>query len=152
MLYYIQDKDNKIILFDKDRTKLENTLNMMPQYSDLEIKETEREIVNFEFTDTEAYREKIQKQNRDNIDMLHITRLDFINCLEKLGLTWQNVKTLFSQYPNVEKELTMCSNVYRGNPLINQMIPLVNNSFGLNITPEQVDEEFIEKTGYERLT
>lgn len=152
MLYYIQDKDNKIILFDKDRTKLENTLNMMPQYSDLEIKETEREIVNFEFTDTEAYREKIQKQNRDNIDMLHITRLDFINCLEKLGLTWQNVKTLFSQYPNVEKELTMCSNVYRGNPLINQMIPLVNNSFGLNITPEQVDEEFVEKTGYERLT
>lgn len=152
MFYYIQDENDKIILFDKDRIKLENTLMMMPQYSDLEIKETEREIVNFEFADTEAYREKIQKQNRDNIDMLHITRLDFINCLEKLGLTWQNVKTLFSQYPNVEKELTMCSNVYRGNPLINQMIPLVNNSFGLNITPEQVDEEFIEKTGYERLT
>lgn len=152
MFYYIQDKDDKIILFDKDRSKLENTLKMMPQYSDLEIKETEREIVNFEFADTEAYREKIRKQDRDNIDMLHITRLDFINCLEKLGLTWQNVKALFSQYPSVEKELTMCSNVYRGNPLINQMIPLVNNSFGLNITPEQVDEEFIEKTGYERLT
>lgn len=48
--YYIE-KDNKIIFFDIDLQRLQNTV--MGQ--DLEIKETERPIENFEFADTPEY-------------------------------------------------------------------------------------------------
>lgn len=42
--YYIE-KDNKIALFDADKSKLTTTLKFMPQYSGLEIKETDKEIL-----------------------------------------------------------------------------------------------------------
>lgn len=52
--YYIEN-DNKIILFDNNRQKLENTLSLMPEYKVLEIKETNRPIIDFQFADTEEY-------------------------------------------------------------------------------------------------
>lgn len=55
--YYIE-KDNKILLFDEDKQKLQNTIAFMPQYKGLKILETERPIVNFEFADTPEYIEK----------------------------------------------------------------------------------------------
>ena len=53
-MFYIE-QDNKIVLFDEDKTKIENTILFMPQYKDLEIKETQRPIVDFMFSDTEEY-------------------------------------------------------------------------------------------------
>ena len=48
MNYYIEE-NNKIILFDFDKDKLKNTLKKyIPKYSDFEIKETKKEIVEFE--------------------------------------------------------------------------------------------------------
>ena len=44
MEYYIQ-QDNKIVLHDTDRAKLEGTLPFMPQYAGLEILETQKEII-----------------------------------------------------------------------------------------------------------
>ena len=52
--YYIE-KNNQILLFDTDKQKLQATLRFMPQFKDLQIKETQRPIVDFEFTDTEEY-------------------------------------------------------------------------------------------------
>ena len=46
-MYYILDKNNKIVLFDKDKQKLQSTLVFMPQYSNLEILETNKEIIEF---------------------------------------------------------------------------------------------------------
>lgn len=43
--YYIE-KDNNIVLFDTDKQKLKNTLDFMPQYKGLEIKETDADIIN----------------------------------------------------------------------------------------------------------
>lgn len=63
IMYYIE-QDNKIVLFDEDRNKLEKTLSFMPQYSGLEIKETDRPIENFEFADTPEY---IAKKNKEQI-------------------------------------------------------------------------------------
>ena len=42
--YYIQ-QDDKIVLHDTDRVRLQNTLPFMPQYAGLPILETEEEIV-----------------------------------------------------------------------------------------------------------
>lgn len=64
-MFYIE-QNNKIVLFDTDRSKLEKTLSFMPQYKDLEIKETDRPIENFEFADTAEYIAKKQRQDLIN--------------------------------------------------------------------------------------
>ena len=67
-MFYIQ-QDNKIVLFDEDKQKLQNTIAFMPQYKGLKILETERPIVNFEFADTPEYIEEqlnIAKTNKYN--------------------------------------------------------------------------------------
>lgn len=55
MNYYIQE-NGKIVLFDTDNAKLQNTLIFMPQYQHLEIQETDKEIIShnntFVFKDT----------------------------------------------------------------------------------------------------
>ena len=64
-MFYIE-KDNKIVLFDEDRNKLEKTLSFIPQYKDLEIKQTDRPIENFEFADTPEYIVKKEHQQLVN--------------------------------------------------------------------------------------
>ena len=61
-MFYIEHK-NKIVLFNEDRKKLETTISFMPQYKDLEIKETDRPIEDFEFADTPEYIAKKQRQD-----------------------------------------------------------------------------------------
>lgn len=53
-MFYIE-KDNKIVLFDENEQKLADTMAFMPQYAGLEIRETDRPIVDFQFADTEEY-------------------------------------------------------------------------------------------------
>lgn len=64
-MFYIE-QNGKIVLFDEDRKKIEATLSFMPQYKDLEIKETDRPIENFEFADTPEYIEKKKRQELMN--------------------------------------------------------------------------------------
>ena len=63
--YYIE-KDNKILLFDEDKQKLQDTIAFMPQYKGLKILETERPIINFEFADTTEYIEKQLNEAKTN--------------------------------------------------------------------------------------
>ena len=44
MNYYIQQNE-KIVLFNEDKQKLQNTIVFMPQYQGLEVFETDREII-----------------------------------------------------------------------------------------------------------
>ena len=71
-MFYIE-QDNKIVLFDEDKNKLKRTISFMPQYKDLEIKETNKPIENFEFADTPEYIAKKEYQQL----------VDEINILEK---------------------------------------------------------------------
>ena len=64
-MFYVEDENDQIVLFNKDKEKIQNTLLFMPQYADLEIKETDRPIENFQFADTEEYQEK-QVQARES--------------------------------------------------------------------------------------
>ena len=63
--YYYIEENNKIIGFDTDKARLEQII-AMPQYSHLEIKETERPIVNFEFADTDEYKQKQVSEREKN--------------------------------------------------------------------------------------
>lgn len=95
--------------------------------------------------------EELKAIDKENIARLNMTRLDFVNCLEKLGISWAALKALMAANPEVEKQLEMCSNVWRGNPLLDAMLPLVNQTLSLNITSDDLDEAFIQICHYERL-
>ena len=61
-MFYIQQNE-KIVLFDENLETLQSTLVFMPQYQGLEIVETDRPIVDFQFADTEEYiAEQTQKE------------------------------------------------------------------------------------------
>lgn len=47
-MFYIQ-QDEKIVLFDEDKQKLQDTIAFMPQYEGLEIKEVEEGYVIYDF-------------------------------------------------------------------------------------------------------
>ena len=61
MTYYIE-QDGQIKLHDTDRARIVKTLEFLPQYSELELKETERPIENCEWADTPEYIAKKQRQ------------------------------------------------------------------------------------------
>lgn len=62
MITYYVEKDNKIIGADSSYEALKNSL----LYKDLEIKETERPIVDFQFADTEEYQQKQIKKREEH--------------------------------------------------------------------------------------
>lgn len=71
-----------------------------------------------------------------NISLLRMTPLDFINAIEQFGITYEEIKILCDNNPEVDKQLRFCNHVYRGNPLLNQLC----GNFG--VTSEQLDELF----------
>lgn len=140
-MFYIE-KDNKIILFDKDKEKLKNTLTFMPQYRGLEIKETERPIVDFEFADTEEYNTKVTLKKKERVAKLSMTPLDFIKGLETLGITYQQIKTILDNNEEADKQLRFCSRVYRGAQDTNGEFILDKLAIPLGVTSEELDTLF----------
>lgn len=71
--YYIE-KENKIVLFDTNKKRIQATLKFMPQYEGLTIQQTERPIVlsddgiEFVFSDSEEYKaEQLQKAKESKL-------------------------------------------------------------------------------------
>ena len=66
-MFYIQ-QNKKILLFDDDKQRLQNTIAFMPQYQGLEIKETNREIIEldnkFVFAD-EVQQELVEQRKQE---------------------------------------------------------------------------------------
>lgn len=144
MNYYIM-KDNNIVLFDTDRIRLENTLSFMPQYSGLEIQETDRPIDNNQFADTEEYLAKKQQEEEERINYLTMTPLDFIKVLQSLGLSLEQINGYLDSNIEIKTQLQYCSNVYCG--VVKQFLPIqVGN---INITSELVEQAFKTKNGIE---
>ena len=139
-MFYIE-QDNKIVLFDEDKEKLQNTLLFMPQYQDLEIKETTRPIDNFEFADTEEYIAKKQKEEEDKINYLTMTPLDFIKVLQSLGLSLEQINTFLDSNLEIKTQLQYCSNVYCG--VVKQFLPITVNE--VEITIDNVEQAFKAK-------
>lgn len=152
-MYYIE-KENKIVLFDTDKERLENTLLFLPQYQifsqnedgeeiyiNPEILETDREIVtiNNECRFKDEVLEELEQIEKERVARLKMTPRDFLLALVDMGLDFNEVETLINSNPRVKIELNYCNHIYRGNPLLDQLAPQ------FNITPEQLDELFKQK-------
>ena len=140
--YYIE-KDNKILLFDEDKQKLQDTIAFMPQYQGLEIKEVQEGYViyNFELMTVEEEEEKEAQKEQDKINMLTMTALDFIRVLKSAGLTSQQIEDYLNTHLDVKHQLQYCQNVFCG--VVRQLVPLEVN--GITITDEMVVAAFKAK-------
>lgn len=73
MNYYIE-KNNKIVLFDTNYETLKYTLEISPQYKNLDIQETERPLVLSEdrtyyvFADTEEYKQEQAEKRKEEFN------------------------------------------------------------------------------------
>lgn len=149
-MYYIE-QNNKIVLFDKDKQKLIDTLLFMPQYNGLEIKETQRPIVDFQFADTPEYEAEQARKEAERIAMLNLTAADVERAIYKAkGLDFNDVISLVeTQKATIDiKALQIelkANNFYRGNPYIDAVGTI------LGFTNEQLDK-FFDTNDYRYLT
>ena len=139
-MFYIED-NNKILLVDEDKQRLQNTIAFMPQYEGLEIKEVKEGYVihNFELMTVNEMEEKQAQKERERLGSLKMTPRDFLLAITQMGVDFAKIKELMAANPQVEIELNYCNYVYRGNALLDQLC----GQFG--ITTTQLDELFKSK-------
>lgn len=136
-MFYIE-QDNQIVLFDEDKQKLQNTILFMPQYAGLEIKETTRPIVDFQFADTEEYKEEQAQKERNRLNLLSLTKREvFLGLYQAKGITPEQIKAQITA-PAGLIEFEYANDYFRGNPLINTV------GQALGITSDQLDKFFDE--------
>lgn len=145
-MFYIEN-DNKIVLFDEDRQKLQDTIAFMPQYEGLEIKEVEEGYViyDFELMTVEEKEEKEAQKERERLNLLSMTKREmFLGLYQAKGITPDMLKAQITD-PQALIEFEYANDYYRGNPLIN----VIGTQLGF--TSEQLDK-FFETKDYIYLT
>ena len=138
-MYYVEE-NNKIVLFDEDKEKLQNTLSFMPQYRGLEILETDRPIINFEFADTEEYKQEQAQKERQRLDMLNLTKADVLLVLyQDKGITPDDIKTMLKDNTPALIKFDYASSYYRGDEVVNAL------GLALGYTADEMDYLFENK-------
>ena len=142
-MFYIQ-QDNKIVLSDEDRQRLQNTIAIMPQYEGLEIQEVEEGYVVYdsELMTVEEMEEKQALKEQDKINHLTMTALDFVNYIKKAGVPDEIILQYLQANPSVQLQLTLCQIVYCG--VVRQLCP-IKVTEELILTDEQVVNMFKDK-------
>ena len=146
-MFYIQ-QDNKILLFDDDKQRLQNTIAFtIPQFQGLEIKEVEEGYViyDFELMTVEEKEEKEAQKERKRLNLLSMTKREmFLGLYQAKGITPDMLKAQITE-PTALIEFEYANDYYRGNPLID----VIGSQLGF--TTEQLDK-FFETKDYIYLT
>ena len=131
---FIAKQNDLIVLTGDSREALEKATLLMPNIT---IEETDIEYVNVggKYVTPEVAIEK----EKERVAMLKMTPRDFLLAITNMGVEWTAIKALMDSNPQVAIELQFCNNVYRGNPLLDQLCGQ------FNITSEQLDELFKAK-------
>ena len=143
-MFYIED-NNKIVLFDEDKQKLQDTIAFMPQYQGLEIKEVQEGYViyDFELMTIEEKEAKETQQERERLDMLYLTGADVERGIyQAKGMDFDDIMAFVMANPpqgldvKALKIELKANNFYRGNPYVNAVGAL------LGFTSEMLDKFF----------
>ena len=89
------------------------------------------------------YEEEQRQKERERINNLTMTPLDFIGVLQSLGLTLEQINEFLESNLNIKMQLTYCNSVYCG--VVKSFLPITIE--GITITPEMVESAFIAKNG-----
>ena len=148
-MFYIQ-QDEKIVLFDENLERLQNTITFMPQYQGLEILETEREIIelNNEFVFKDEVQEELEQQERERIAKLYLTGADVERGIyQAKGMDFDDIIAMVTQLQPEGLDIKAlkielkANNFYRGNPYVSAVGAL------LGFTEEMLDK-FFETNDY----
>lgn len=132
-------KDKDLIVLAKDtREELEQALQFLV-YDTIEETSEKLQLVNGKYI-TEKEAEQIEQEQ---INMLTMTALDFINVLKSAGLTSQQIEDYLNTHLDVKHQLQYCQNVFCG--VVRQLVPLEVD--GITITDEMVVTAFKAKHG-----
>ena len=154
-MFYIEN-DNKILLFDDDKQRLQNTIAFTtPQYQGLEIKEVEEGYVIYDFelmTVEEMEAEQAQKE-RKRLNLLSMTRGDVFEALILAkGLGKAQIRSMIEQaeLDTITKALYLnrfdeALEFYRGYPIFDMLGQV------LGISGKMLDK-FFETKDYHYLT
>ena len=94
-----------------------------------------------DITDTPEYKEKKRKEERERINNLKMTALDFLNVLKSFGFTDAQVEAYLDANLNLKHQLQYCQNVYCG--VAKALMPIEYE--GITITADMVEAAFIHK-------
>lgn len=103
-----------------------------------EIRETETALEAWGYTE-----EELEEQERERINMLTMTPLDFIGVLQAFGLTLEQINEFLESNLNIKMQLTYCNLVYCG--VVKQFLPITIND--ITITETMVETAFKLKNG-----
>lgn len=131
---YIAKQNDLIVLTGDSREALEKATLLMPNIT-IENTDIEYVNVNGEYVTPEV----AIKKEKERVAMLKMTPRDFLLAITNMGVEWTAIKALMDSNPQVAIELQFCNNVYRGNPLLDQLCGQ------FNVTSEQLDELFKAK-------
>ena len=143
-MFYIED-NNKIVLFDEDKQKLQDTIAFMPQYEGLEIKEVQEGYViyDFELMTIEEKEAKETQKERERLDMLYLTGADVERGIyQAKGMDFDDIMAFVMANPpqgldvKALKIELKANNFYRGNPYVNAVGAL------LGFTEKMLDDFF----------
>lgn len=144
-MFYIEN-ENRIILFDEDKQKLQNTIAIMPQYTGAEIKEVQEGYViyDFELITVEEKEIKEAQKERERLNLLSMTKREmFLGLYQAKGITPDMLKAQITD-PQALIEFEYANDYFRGNPLIDVI------GWQLGFRPEQLDR-FFETKDYKEL-
>lgn len=97
-----------------------------------EIRKTEKSLQAWGYT-----HEELKEQDKERIMMSNMTKLDFVNALESLGVNYYaHIVPLLNSNLEAKKQWDLCERVYRFNPLLDELAK------GFGITPDQLDKIF----------
>ena len=139
-MFYIEQNE-KIVLFDEDKQKLQDTIAFMPQYAGLEIKEAKEGYViyDFELMTVEEMEAKEAQKERERLILLSMTKREmFLGLYQAKGITPDMLKAQITD-PQALIEFEYANDYYRGNPLIDVI------GAKLGFTTEQLDRFFETK-------
>ena len=142
-MFYIED-NNKILLFDDDKQRLQNTIAFMPQYQGLEIKEVEEGYVIYdsELMTVEEKEAKETQKEQERLNHLTCTALDVATLIKTLGMTDAEILQFLNANPSIQLQLTLCKDVYCG--VVRRLCP-IKLSEKLTLTDEMVVAFFKKK-------
>ena len=144
-MYILKAQDGTLLTFDKNVNILNKLVSKVSAYKDAIIKQLpeNKTIYNRAVVTIEEANILKEQDEKERIQGLSMTPLDFIKALEQLaGITYEQIKNLCDTYPEIDRELRFCQNVYRNNPMFSQEA-LAQLPEAFRLTDEQIDNLFI---------
>lgn len=141
-MYYIKEND-KITFADDDLQRLKNTLLFKPELSEADIVECEEgyTVYDFELMTEEEAEAKEEAKEQERINMLTMTRLDFLKVIMSFGVTTEQINAYFNEHADHKLAFDYCQNVYCGT--VRQALPVTVGD--ITITDEMIVQAFEEK-------